>query len=120
MLLFILAAAAGLFAGSYTYFMANPTPHRVPTAVVGSYTSPTGQRFIGGMEKALDASLKLQVYETNAQARRAVNQQKVFAIVHVRSSEVQLDCPGRPAPRSRRCSWSPRPRWRRRPVSRSG
>src|SRR5436189_67020 len=35
-LVFILAAAAGLFAGSYTYTMANPTPHRIPTAVVGA------------------------------------------------------------------------------------
>ncbi|WP_405779095.1 ABC transporter permease [Streptomyces sp. NBC_00859] len=93
-LLFILAAAAGLFAGSYTYFMANPTPHRVPTAVVGPYGSPTGKRFIGGMEKALHASLKLHTYSTDAQARRAVDQQKVFAIVHVHSRAVELDVSG--------------------------
>lgn len=37
-LIFIVAAAAGLFAGSYTYAMANPTPRSVPTAVVGSPT----------------------------------------------------------------------------------
>lgn len=35
-LVLILAAAAGLFAGSYTYAMANPTPRHIPTAVVGS------------------------------------------------------------------------------------
>ena len=32
---FIIAAAAGLFAGSYTYAMANPTPRNIPAAVVG-------------------------------------------------------------------------------------
>ncbi|MCZ9338313.1 ABC transporter permease, partial [Streptomyces sp. TRM76130] len=36
-LVLILAAAAGLFAGSYTYTMADPTPRQLPTAVVGSY-----------------------------------------------------------------------------------
>ena len=33
--LIISAAAAGLFAGSYTYAMANPTPRSIPIAVVG-------------------------------------------------------------------------------------
>ncbi|MEV0090695.1 ABC transporter permease [Streptomyces sp. NPDC050738] len=90
-LVFILAAAAGLFAGSYTYFMANPTPHRIPTAVVGAYDSPRGKEFIGGMEKALDASLKLKVYGTAAQAREGVAQQKVFAVVDVGADRVRLD-----------------------------
>ncbi|MEV8565572.1 ABC transporter permease [Streptomyces sp. NPDC051322] len=93
-LVLILSAAASLFAGSYTYFMANPTPHRVPTAVVGAYESPVGQQFILGMEKALDASMRLHPYATAAEARRAVDQQKVFAIVDVQSTEVRLAVSG--------------------------
>ncbi|WP_329135781.1 ABC transporter permease [Streptomyces sp. NBC_00670] len=82
-LLFILAAAAGLFAGSYTYAMANPTPHTVPTAVVGAYDSAQGRRFIAGMEKALNASLKLHAYDDRAAAVEAVDDQKVFAVLDV-------------------------------------
>ncbi|MEW2292909.1 ABC transporter permease [Streptomyces sp. NPDC006743] len=79
----ILAAAAGLFAGSYTYAMANPTPHTIPTAVVGAYDQPEGRRFITGMEEALAASLKLRPYAGLPAARTAVDDQKVFAVLEV-------------------------------------
>ncbi|WP_199811575.1 ABC transporter permease [Streptomyces sp. NRRL S-340] len=79
----ILAAAAGLFAGSYTYAMANPTPHTIPTAVVGAYDQPKGRRFITGMEEALAASLKLRPYGSLPAARTAVDDQKVFAVLEV-------------------------------------
>ncbi|GAA4681378.1 ABC-2 transporter permease [Streptomyces youssoufiensis] len=82
-LVVILAAAAGLFAGSYTYVMANPTPHHVPTAVVGASDSPRGKAFVRGMEEALDASLELREYATYAQAKRAVDEQRVFAVLYV-------------------------------------
>lgn len=93
-LVLILSAAAALFAGSYTYFMANPTPHRIPTAVVGDYASPVGQQFIDGMEEALDASMELHSYGTAADARRGVDRQKVFAVVDVENSVVRLDVAG--------------------------
>ncbi|MFJ2771721.1 ABC transporter permease [Streptomyces sp. NPDC087300] len=80
-LVFILAAAAGLFAGSYTYSMANPTPHRIPTAVVGAQDTARGKAFLGGMEKALNASLEVRGYDSMAAARRGVDEQAVFAIV---------------------------------------
>lgn len=79
-LLLILAVAAGLFAGSYTYAMANPTPHSIPTAVTGAYGEPAARRFIGGMERALDASLKLHPYRSRRAAVRAVDEQKEFAV----------------------------------------
>ncbi len=82
-LVVILAAAAGLFAGSYTYVMANPTPHHVPTAVVGASDSPRGKAFVRGMEEALDVSLELREYATYAQAKRAVDEQRVFAVLYV-------------------------------------
>ncbi|MYS24574.1 hypothetical protein GA0115240_16576 [Streptomyces sp. DvalAA-14] len=81
----LIAAAAGLFAGSYTYAMANPTPRHIPTAVTGL---PIGRaqrdRFVVGMEKALGAALELHHYDDLAGARNAVEDQKVFAILQER------------------------------------
>ncbi|AWT47041.1 MULTISPECIES: ABC transporter permease [Streptomyces] len=83
-LVLILASAAALFAGSYTYAMANPTPHSIPAAVVGSYEQTRGRAFLDGMEKALDASVKVHAYDTTAQARQALDEQQVFAVFDVR------------------------------------
>lgn len=81
----ILAAAAGLFAGSYTYAMADPTPHRIPTAVVGEDRPPaTARRFVRGMEQALHSSLDLQRYPTYARAREALSSQEAFAVMTLR------------------------------------
>ncbi|MEU2022354.1 ABC transporter permease [Streptomyces sp. NPDC016469] len=90
-LLFILSAAAGLFAGSYTYAMANPTPHRIPTAVVSEPDTARGREFVAGMDKALDASLVIRVYPTAAAAREALEEQEVFAIVRSGARGVSLD-----------------------------
>ncbi len=58
-LVFILAVAAGLFAGSYTYILANPTPHRIPVAVVdGDVPVPAaGQGVLDGMDRGLNGAL---------------------------------------------------------------
>ncbi|MFD6531459.1 ABC transporter permease [Streptomyces sp. NPDC060184] len=93
-LLFILAAAAGLFAGSYTYAMANPTPHRIPAAVVGRPASPTGTAFVTGMEKALNTSLVLHAYDTTAEADEALQEQRVFTILRAGNDRVHLDVAG--------------------------
>lgn len=90
-LLFILAAAAGLFAGSYTYAMANPTPHRIPAAVVSSPDMPRGRAFVAGMEKALDTSLELRRYGTRAEARQALEEQRVFVILRTVGGGVAMD-----------------------------
>ncbi|MGW0546215.1 ABC transporter permease [Streptomyces altiplanensis] len=93
-LVFILAVAAGLFAGSYTYTMADPTPRRVPVAVVGGTGAPPARTFAAGMEEALNASLVLTPYDTAAEAREAVNEQEEFAIVQARGDAVELDVAG--------------------------
>ncbi|MEU1090158.1 ABC transporter permease [Streptomyces sp. NPDC005576] len=93
-LVFILAAAAGLFAGSYTYTMANPTPHRVPAAVVGEPASPRGVAFVAGMEKALDSALILHEYGTRAEAGQALEEQRVFAVLRAGNDRVHLDVAG--------------------------
>ncbi|WP_228973583.1 ABC transporter permease [Streptomyces sp. DH12] len=95
-LVLILGAAAGLFAGSYTYSMAKPTPHSIPTAVVGAYREDRGTAFLDGMEEALGAAVKARTYDSVAQARRAVDEQEVFAILDVRDGgrRVVLDVSG--------------------------
>ncbi|WP_077800680.1 hypothetical protein [Streptomyces sp. JHA26] len=92
-LVLILAAAAGLFAGSYTYSMADPTPHSLPTAVVGSYAQGRGKAFLDGLEQALNASVKVHPYDSTAEARDAIEEQKVFAIfeLHENGRSAVLD-----------------------------
>ncbi|MGW3991149.1 ABC transporter permease [Streptomyces sp. NPDC004830] len=79
-LVFILAAAAGLFAWSYTYAMANPTPHQLPTAVVGPYQQERGRAFLTGLGTALNSSMRTRTYDSRAAALEAVEEQRVFAI----------------------------------------
>ncbi|MEU7168575.1 ABC transporter permease [Streptomyces morookaense] len=94
-LVLIVAAAAGLFAGSYTYAMANPTPHRVPVAVTGVPASRVERAaFIQGMEKALGAELELHHYADYGAARNAVDEQQVFAILRERPGAPALDVSG--------------------------
>ncbi|MEU7546146.1 ABC transporter permease [Streptomyces sparsogenes] len=91
----IISAGAGLFAGSYTYAFANPTPHRIPTAVVlPDHGTATEKAFVDGMEKALHASLRLHVYPTYPRAREAVEEQTVFAVLRARGRGVALDVSG--------------------------
>ncbi|MET7935920.1 ABC transporter permease [Streptomyces sp. NPDC005322] len=88
----IIAAAAGLFAGSYTYAFANPTPHRIPIAVVTADLGRAPEKaFIAGMEKALDASLRLHPYPSYAKARWAIEEQRVFAVLRTRDHGVRMD-----------------------------
>ncbi|MCO6003856.1 ABC transporter permease [Actinoallomurus purpureus] len=77
----IIAAAAGLFAGSYTYSMAKPTPHAIPAAVVGNHHTARGEAFISRLEKALNASVRIYPFGGRAAAVEAVDDQQVFAIL---------------------------------------
>ncbi|MGX1130173.1 hypothetical protein RKD49_002363 [Streptomyces glaucescens] len=80
-LVLILGAAAGLFAWSYTYAMADPTPRSVPVAVLGEQAR--GRAFLDGMEEALNASVKVRAYDSAAAARDAVDEQEIFGIFEV-------------------------------------
>ncbi|WP_328885886.1 ABC transporter permease [Streptomyces sp. NBC_00316] len=90
-LMFIIAAAAGLFAGSYTYAMANPTPRNIPAAAVGDLDTARAKLFLGRLEDVLDTSLVLHEYATEAEARTALEEQKVFAILRSENGGVGLD-----------------------------
>ncbi|CAL9600445.1 hypothetical protein SUDANB105_05412 [Streptomyces sp. enrichment culture] len=95
-LVLILGAAAGLFAWSYTYAMADPTPRSVPVAVLGQYEQARGRAFLDGMEEALNASVKVRAYDSAAAARDAVDEQEMFGIFEVRGdgAAVTLDVSG--------------------------
>jgi hypothetical protein len=81
-LVLIVSAAAGLFAGSYTYAMADPAPHDIPAAAVGpAQDQQQARAFVDGMEKALGSSLELRRFGTYAEAKRAVEDQEVFPIL---------------------------------------
>lgn len=90
-LLFIIAAAAGLFAGSYTYAMANPTPRNIPAAVVGNLDTPRDKALLDRLEVVLDTSLVLREYATEADARTALEEQKVFGILRSENGGVGMD-----------------------------
>ncbi|MEU0126853.1 MULTISPECIES: ABC transporter permease [unclassified Streptomyces] len=93
-LVLIVSAAAGLFAGSYTYAMANPTPHRIPAAVLDGPRAPHAAEFVKGMESALDASLELHRYPDGAQARAALDEQKIFVILRSTGNGVLMQVAG--------------------------
>ncbi|KAB2970856.1 ABC transporter permease [Streptomyces sp. SS1-1] len=83
-LVFIVSVAAGLFAWSYTYAMANPTPHRLPTAVIGSFEAQRGEEYLAGLGKALNSSVTTHEYASKEAALEAVEDQRVFAILELR------------------------------------
>lgn len=87
-LLFILSIAAGLFAGSYSYAMANPEPRYLPLAVTGQGDSVA---FLRALDQHLKSSLAVRQYETYAAAREAVEDQRAFAIVALDGHSVSLD-----------------------------
>ncbi|MFE3517899.1 ABC transporter permease [Streptomyces sp. NPDC059166] len=93
-LVLIVSAAAGLFAGSYTYAMADPTPHRIPAAVVEGPRTSQAAPFVKGMEGALGASLELHRYPDGAAAREALEEQRVFVILRSAGEGVAMQVAG--------------------------
>lgn len=82
-LVLVVGAAAGLFAGSYVYAMANPVPRDIPTAIVHPEAVHEAGRgaFVPALERALRSSLKLREYPDFPAARRAIESKRVFAVV---------------------------------------
>ncbi|MCF6523609.1 ABC transporter permease [Streptomyces sp. JJ36] len=90
----ILAVAAALFAGSYVFAMADPSPHHIPTAVVAD--GPRAGReerreFVTALEQRLGSSLDQRRYDSYAAAKEALEAQEVFAILRLtRARGVEL------------------------------
>ncbi|MGP4020032.1 ABC transporter permease [Saccharopolyspora sp. 5N708] len=87
LLMVIFAVAAALFAGSYTFAMANPTPHRLPLAVVGTKDMAL---LVDEMQRVAGTTLDLHEYSYE-QARQAVEEQRVFGVLDLRERPVRLD-----------------------------
>lgn len=78
----IIAGMAALFAGSYTYAMADPAPRRIPTAVVTEDGTTQRQRdFVRAMEQILDTTLDVRRFDDYRSADVAVDAQEVFAVL---------------------------------------
>ncbi|BCK53184.1 ABC transporter permease [Nocardia wallacei] len=96
-LVFILGAAAGLFAGSYTYILANPTPHRIPVAVLQNdhAASSRDAAYLAGMDQALNGAMHVVRFDDPGAAKNVVEAQRVFAIMDVRQADrVTVDVAG--------------------------
>ncbi|MFJ1458106.1 ABC transporter permease [Nocardia sp. N2S4-5] len=96
-LVFILGAAAGLFAGSYTYILANPTPHRIPVAVLQNDHAASSRdvAYLAGMDHALNGAMHVVRFDDPDAAKNAVEAQRVFAIMDVRQADrVTVDVAG--------------------------
>jgi hypothetical protein len=87
----ILAASAALFAGSYTYAIADPTPHRLPVAVVAGAENDRSDAFLAAFERLLDTSLEPERYASYPQAVDGIEAQHVFAVVRAKDGAVRLD-----------------------------
>lgn len=90
-LLFILAAAAGLFAGSYTYAMANPTPTGFRPPWSASRTRPAARSSSPRWTRPSTPPSSSMSTGRRMAAREALEDQKVFTIVRSGSRGVQLD-----------------------------
>lgn len=78
----LIAAGAGLFAGSYTYALANPTPHEIPvTLVTEQDPGDEAGRFVGALERELDSSLEVTRYGRYEPALADIEAQRSYAVV---------------------------------------
>jgi hypothetical protein len=91
LLVVLLSIGAGLFAGSYTYTMANPTPRHIPAAVVDPQHNGRVDTVVAGFRAALDFGLQTRAYDTPERARHALLQQQVFAVFEAQPRGVALD-----------------------------
>ncbi|MFB4309640.1 ABC transporter permease [Actinomadura sp. GTD37] len=87
-LLLILSTAAGLFAGSYCFAMANPAPRYLPVAMTGQGDSAA---FVQALDEHLDSSLRVRHYPTYAKADDAIDEQRVFAIITLGGGRATFD-----------------------------
>ncbi len=86
----ILACAAGLFAGSYTYATANPKPRSIPIATVGSLPAKQSRQLETALETALGSSLQIRRFSDRAAAVAAVQNQDIFGVIEIPSSGTEL------------------------------
>ena len=89
LLIAVLAIVMGsLFLTTYTLALGDPVPRRIDAALVGD---PVGhERTINAVQQVADNSLAFRRYGSVAAARQAMNMQRVYAALEVRSARPRL------------------------------
>lgn len=93
----ILAVSAGIFAGSYSYAMANPTPRTLPVAVPErpAEAAPRIDAFLRALGEGLDSSVETRRVRGYQQAVDEIEEQRVFAVVGARADgRLRMDLAG--------------------------
>jgi hypothetical protein len=89
LLIAVLAIAMGsLFLTTYTLALGDPVPRRIDAALVGDPVAH--QRTIDAVQQVADGSLAFRRYGSVAAAREAVNLQRVYTALDVRSARPTL------------------------------
>jgi hypothetical protein len=84
----ITVTMASIFAVSYTVALARPTPHNIPAGVVGDPAHRPG--VLAALEGATQKGLRVTPYASLARARRAIDEQRVYAVLTLTRSEPRL------------------------------
>ncbi|GAA3852579.1 ABC transporter permease [Streptomyces sedi] len=93
----ILAVSAGIFAGSYSYAMADPTPRAVPIAVPEEPAdgAPRVRAFLDALDRGLDSSIERRHVAGYQQAVDEIEDQSAFAVIRLGEGErLELDLAG--------------------------
>jgi hypothetical protein len=75
----IVAVFGGLFVGSYGLALGRPKPHHIPADVVGDRFAH--RAFLQDLQRAAGTSLALEPVADEAQARRDIDEQRVYTAV---------------------------------------
>jgi len=81
-------AMACLFAASYSLVLGRPKPHEISTALVSN--GPPDQALIRRIERAAGSALDLHAYPSADAARRAIEDQHVYAALVLEPKQRQL------------------------------
>lgn len=84
----IAVTMGGAFAISYSLALGRPTPHHVPTGVVGE--SPMRPAFVRSLEAATDGGLDFRRYPSAAAAEQALSGQDIYAALVLSSERPRL------------------------------
>ena len=84
----IAVTMVSIFAVSYTLALDRPTPHDIPAAVVGHPAHRPG--VIPALQAATGNGLRLSRYASLARAKRAIDEQRIYAALTLTGSRPRL------------------------------
>jgi hypothetical protein len=84
----IAVTMVSIFAVSYTVALGRPTPHDIPAGVVGDPARRPG--LLRALEGATQNGLRVTRYASLARARRAIDEQRIYAVLTLKRSAARL------------------------------